>query len=62
MNVEKVKRLSSNNKYENVNIKAKARPPSTRKTNINKNGDLNLHLNNNVKDFSKSKSQFNKYS
>lgn len=63
MNVETVKRLSSNNKFQNLNGRVNARPASTRKIkHTYKNADLNLNRNNNLKDFNKSKSQFDKYS
>lgn len=62
MNVEKIKRFSSNQKFDNANNEVKARPGSTRKSNINKNADLNLDRNYYKKDFGKVKSQFDKYS
>lgn len=62
MNVDKIKRLSSNHRFDKANKKAKQRPASTKKTNTNKNADLNLQRNQKKKDFSKSKSQFDKYS
>jgi hypothetical protein len=61
MNVEKIKRLTSNKKFKNMNVEAKAKLVSTRKTKSIKNNDLDFEKINNKKDFSKSKSQFNKY-
>ncbi len=62
MNMDKIKRLSSNHKLDKANNKTKQRPLSTRKTNTYKNADLNLQKNQIKKDLSKTKSQFDKYS
>ena len=61
MNVDKIKRITSNKKFNNMNIEAEAKLVSTRNIKSIKNADLDLEKNINKKDFSKSKSQFNKY-
>jgi len=61
MNVDKIKRITSNKKFKNMNIEAEAKLVSTRNIKSIKNADLDIEKNINKKDFSKSKSQFNKY-